>query len=144
MSEAIFYELPRGGYGVLRTSLEQARLPTVDLEEPDRTFFGLSDDKGPIGYIGVEGTGPERLLRSLVVLPSRRGERHGARLVRHVETMFAGEARLHLLTTAAAEFFRSLGFVDADRAQAPAVVATTGQFASLCPASATYLVKDLR
>ena len=26
--------------------------------DPRRMFFGLSDDRGPIGYVGLEGDGP--------------------------------------------------------------------------------------
>jgi N-acetylglutamate synthase-like GNAT family acetyltransferase len=141
---ATFFEVPRGGYDVLRIALEQARLPTDDLDGPDRCFFGLSDQDGPIGYIGVEGSGEDRLLRSLVVLPSRRGHGHGVRLVRDVESMLAGHVRLHLLTNTATDFFRALGFAEAARAEAPDNIASTQQFSSLCPASAAYLVKDLR
>ena len=144
MTEATFFEVPRGAYDVLRIALEQALLPAGDLDEPDRSFFGLSDADGPIGYIGVEGTGEDRLLRSLVVLPGRRGHGHGAELVRCFEKMLAGQVRLHLLTNTATDFFRGLGYAEADRAEAPAEIALTQQFSSLCPASAAYLVKDLR
>ena len=41
------------------------------------------------------------------------------------------------------EFFRRLGYVDADRDAAPAFIAATAQFTSLCGPRATYLVKDL-
>ena len=39
---------------------------------------------------------------------------------------------------------RRLGFADADRAEAPPGIAATEQLASLCPASASYLVKDMQ
>lgn len=142
MSRTIFYEVPRGAYDILRSTLEQAGLPTSDLEEPGQLFFGLSDDQGLIGYIGLEGDGPDRLLRSLVLLPSRRGFGHGRELVERLERCVAGAVeRLHLLTTTAAPFFRANGFVDADRATAPAPIAASREFAALCPASAAYLVK---
>ncbi|WP_363754654.1 hypothetical protein [Sphingobium sp. LSP13-1-1.1] len=51
--------------------------------------------------------------------------------------------RLHLLTNGKAEFFRALGYADADRDRAPDFIAATAQFASLCGPRATYLVKDL-
>ena len=144
MSETIFSELPRGAYDVLRLALERAGLPIDDLDAPGRTFFSLSDPHGPIGYIRLEGSGADRLLRSLVVLPSRRGAGHGQAIVRALEAVAAGDvARLHLLTTDAAPFFRALGYADADRARAPDPISATAQFTSLCPASATYLVKEL-
>ena len=54
MSGKVFYEVPQGAYDTLRVALEQAGLPTSDLDEPGRLFFGLSDDRGLIGYIGLE------------------------------------------------------------------------------------------
>lgn len=144
MSETVFAELPRGVYDVLRLALESANLPVHDLDAPGRTFFSLSDPRGSIGYIGLEGSGADRLLRSLVVLPTRRGAGYGQAIVRALEATAAGEvARLHLLTTGAAPFFRALGYADADRAEAPEAISATAQFTSLCPASATYLVKEL-
>ena len=145
MSRITFSPVPHGHYDVLRLALEAARLPTDDLMERDRSFFLLSDDDGPIGFIGIEGSGPDRLLRSLVVLPSRKRRGHGGLLVAHAEAFARqdGVERLHLLTTTVAGFFRARGYLPADRATAPAAISETAQFASLCPASAAYLVKEL-
>ena len=144
MTDLVFTDVPRGGRDVLRLQLEVAGLPTDDLDDPGRLFFRLSDRDGPIGYVGLEGEGPDRLLRSLVVMRSSRGQGHGRDLVRRLEQR-CGDAveRLHLLTTGAGPFFRSLGYIDGDRGKAPPAIGSTAQFASLCPATATYLVKDL-
>lgn len=130
---------------VLRLALDAALLPTDDLNEPGRCFFELSDDQGPIGFVGTECDGRDRLLRSLVVLPSRKRLGHGSLLVAHVEAeaLRDGVERLHLLTTTAADFFRARGYRDADRATAPDVIRATAQFSSLCPGSAAYLVKEI-
>lgn len=144
MSGQTFYEVPREAYDNLRAALNQAGLPTTDLDEPDRLFFGLSDERGLIGYVGLEGDGPDRLLRSLVILPSRRDLGHGRELVARLERCVAGAVeRLHLLTTTAAPFFRANGYADADRAAAPPSIAASREFTALCPASAAYLVKAL-
>lgn len=144
MSGEVLYEVPRSAYDILRAALDQARLPTSDIEESSRLFFGLSDDRGLIGYIGLEGDGPDRLLRSLVVLPSRRGLGFGRELVKHLERCVTPAVeRLHLLTTTAAPFFRAHGYADADRTAAPASIAATREFTALCPDSAAYLVKAL-
>lgn len=144
MTGLIFTDVPRHGRDVLRLQLEIAGLPSGDLDEPGRMFFRLSDQEGPIGYVGLEGEGSDRLLRSLVVMRSRRGQGHGRELVRRLERVCDGAVdRLHLLTTGAAPLFRGLGYVDGDRTKAPPAIASTAQFISLCPASATYLVKDL-
>ena len=145
MSRSIFSPLPPTGYNVLRLALEVAQLPFGDVDEPAREFFELSDDQGPIGFVGLEGEGPDRLLRSLVVLPSRKRQGHGGLLVAHAEA-FAGREgveRLHLLTSTVGDFFRARGYRPADRSQAPAAIAATAQFTSLCPGTAIYLVKEL-
>lgn len=145
MSRVAFSPLPQGQQDTLRPALVAAQLPTDDLDQPSRTFFQLSDDNGPIGFIGLEGDGSDRLLRSLVVLPGRKQQGHGGLLVAHAEavTRHGGVVRLHLLTSTVADFFRARGYRPADRAGAPAGIAATAQFASLCPGNAAYLVKDL-
>lgn len=145
MSRSAFSPIPAGHYDMLRRALKAAGLPTDDLAEPDRLFFQLSDDQGPIGFVGLEGKGDDRLLRSLVVLPTYKRKGYGGSLVAHVEA-FAREERVervHLLTIDAADFFRARGYGPADRATAPVAISGTAQFASLCPASAVYLVKEL-
>lgn len=145
LSRITFSPIPHGDYDALRLALEAAHLPTDDLMEQDRAFFSLSDDDGPIGFVGLEGSGPDRLLRSLVVQPSRKRQGHGGSLVAHAEAFARqdGAERLHLLTTTIADFFRARGYQPADRASAPAAISGTAQFASLCPASAAYFVKQL-
>jgi len=146
LSRVTFAPITPDYYDVLRLALEVAGLPVLDLDDPGGTFFALSDDNGPIGFVGLEGYGADRLLRSLVVLPSRKRRGHGALLVAHAEAWArrADVARLHLLTTSAADFFRARGYRPRDRAEAPPAIAGTALFGSLCPASATYLAKDLK
>lgn len=145
MSRISFAPLASDSKEVLRLALEAAGLPIDDLDQTGRAFFELSDEQGPVGFVGLEGDGPDRLLRSLVVLPSRKRQGHGGRLVAHAEAQARGEGvqQLHLLTTTVADFFQARGYLPADRANAPPAIAETAQFKSLCPASATYLVKDL-
>lgn len=140
----IFFSEARHAEDVLRLALGAAQLPTDDLGAADQIFFSLSDDDGLIGFIGLEGDGADRLLRSLVVLPTRRGQGYGRMLVERLEGVIDGAVeRLHLLTSGTGEFFRRLGYVDADRDAAPTFIAATAQFTSLCGPRATYLVKDL-
>lgn len=145
MTRVSFTALAPGELNLLRAALEAAKLPVDDLDEPGRAFFELSDDHGPIGFVGIEGVGVDRLLHSLVVLGGRKRQGHGGLLVAHAEAhaRHDGTRRLHLLTTTVAEFFRARGYRPARRSEAPTAIAATAQFASLCPASAVYLVKDL-
>lgn len=143
MTELHFSEA-RHDDDVLRLALSAAQLPTDDLGGPDQMFFSLSDDEGLIGFIGLEGNGAGRLLRSLVVLPTRHGKGYGRMLVERLEGVVDGAVeRLHLLTSSTGKFFRRLGYADVDRDAAPACIASTAQFTSLCGPRATYLVKDL-
>ncbi|RYD59688.1 MAG: GNAT family N-acetyltransferase [Sphingomonadales bacterium] len=145
MSRTIFAPIALGAHDVLRLALDAAQLPTDDLDQPRRSFFELTDEQGLIGFVGLEADGADRLLRSLVVLPSRKRQGHGGLLVAHVESLARrdGVERLHLLTTTVADFFRARGYRPANRGDAPPAIAASAQFSSLCPDSAAYLVKDL-
>ena len=144
MSRVTFSPLPQGRHE-LRPALEAARLPTDDLDQPGRAFFELSDELGPVGFVGIGGGGPARLLRSLVLLPSRKRQGHGGLLVEHAEAVARRDSvrRLQLLKTTVADFFRTRGYRPAERGDAPASIIGTAQFTSLCPSSAAYHVKDL-
>jgi len=134
-----------GDLDELANVLSVAGLPTADLREPSRAFFRFDDETGLVGFGGLEGDGADRLLRSLVVIPNRRGLRLGRAMLvlTEQEARRLGVERLHLLTDSAAPFFRTNGYSDADRGVAPGPIATSREFTALCPASATYLVKVL-
>ncbi|WP_174273629.1 GNAT family N-acetyltransferase [Sphingomonas bacterium] len=141
MMDIYFSEIVHGG-DVLRLAFDAAQLPTDDLGGPDQMFFSMSDDQGLIGFIGLEGPGPDRLLWSLVILPTRRGHGYGRMIVERLEAVAASAViRLHLLTTGQGSFFRKLGYVAADRSAAPTIIAATAQFSSRCGPAATYPIK---
>lgn len=130
----------------LAQALDAAGLPNADVGQPGRRFFRYAAAGGePVGFGGLEGEGPDLLIRSVVVRPECRGGGYGRAIVRDLERQAAalGAARLHLLTTTAAPFFEHLDYRPAERTAAPRAIAATAQFASLCPASARYLVKLL-
>lgn len=96
----VYFSEARHADDVLRLALGAAQLPTDDLGGLDQMFFSLSDDEGLIGFIGLEGNDADRLLRSLVVLPTRRGKGYGRMLVERLEGVADGAVdRLHLLTS---------------------------------------------
>lgn len=145
MSGLIFTGFDPAHDEIFRMRLEMSNLPTDDLGGADRLFFRLSDDNGLIGYIGLEGSGHDRLLRSLVVMNGRRGQGYGRQLVERLEVLArdGNIERLHLLTTTAAPFFQAIGYAVTDRASAPAPIAASVEFTTLCPANATYMTKGL-
>ena len=145
MTSMVVTMLRSGDLDEMAAPLTAAKLPIADLGEPGRTFFRFDDAEGLIGYGGLEGEGADRLLRSIVVVTNRRGRGSGRAIIAALEQQAraAGVVHLHLLTTTATSFFRSLGFADASRECAPATISTSHEFTALCPASAAYLVKAL-
>lgn len=125
--------------------LSAAGLPTQDLLQPDRMFYSFHRGETELGYGGIEGSGPARLIRSLVVVPGHRKSGVGTLLLRELERIAEanGAQSLHLLTTTAPEFFEARGYERRERSLAPRVISSSAEFEGLCPASAVYMVKVL-
>jgi len=137
--------LANAGLHDLRMLLNEAGLPTQDLLLPDRRFFRF-DEKGELlGFGGIEGIGTDRLLRFLVVMEGRRGLGLGRRMLEMLEHIASadGALRLHILTNTAPDFFSTNGYRVALRDEAPESISNSVEFKSLCPDSATYMVKDI-
>lgn len=130
----------------LIAALEAAGLPTDDLHEPGRRFFRFEDAEGLIGFGGLEQLGPDVLVRSIVVIDSRRGGGHGGAILSWLEAESAnqGAAGLYLLTTTATAFFQRHSYVELPRSAAPNAIAASRQFSALCPTSAAFMFKELR
>ena len=128
----------------LAAALKPAHLPTEDLADGGRTFFGLDEGGQRVGYAGYELYGEEALLRSVVVLPEQRGKGYGRAITNAVlaEAAKAGARRAFLLTTTAEAFFAHEGFSPMDRADAPAAILATKQAATIC-STATLLARRL-
>ncbi len=125
--------------------LDGAGLPMDGVAEHFAQFVVAEDESTILGAAGLEIYEDQGLLRSVVVSPSARGRGIGATLVlRTIERARAAKASdIYLLTTTAAEYFERLGFVRVDRARAPAALAQSAEFKGACPASATFMRKDL-
>jgi len=127
--------------------LEAAGLPTAGVA-----------DRFPGGYVvvrveselvaaaGLELYGRVGLLRSVAVAEAWRGRGLAERLVddRVRAARAASLDTLYLLTTTAANYFRRHQFREASRAQVPAELSSSSEFASICPASAVCLERVLR
>ncbi len=135
--------LDRDALPQVRALLEAAHLPVADLATARPEFFGLRDDAGLVGVIGLERHGKAALLRSLAVRDDQRGRGLGTTLVRELEGRAPdlGVRELWLLTTTAEPFFRQLGYVPAPREAAPVAVRETAEFRGVCPTSAACLTK---
>lgn len=129
----------------IRRLLEASGLPQSDLVDATHVQFWVAREGAVIGAVGLERFGTSGLLRSLVVAPGARRLGVGARLVGALESAATagGVRNLVLLTQTAASFFARRGYAVIERSRAPAEVHESSEFKSLCPASATCMVKTL-
>jgi N-acetylglutamate synthase-like GNAT family acetyltransferase len=128
----------------LKAALARTGLPADDVGDPHLLFWRFETyEDVPAGFGGLEVHGSDALLRSIVTLPPVRQLGLGGAIVAKLED----EARVHecraiyLLTTSEAEFFARLGYAPCAREDVPEAIRACAQFASLCPADATVMVK---
>ena len=129
----------------LAAALRAEDLPTDDLQEGGKRFFCFQGSGRDIGYAGLELCGPDALLRSIVTSPDARGAGHGRDIVSWLAAYAAtrGVRRLYLLTKTAEGFFTKQGFTPVPREAAPDAIRKTREFASLCPATAVLMSREV-
>jgi amino-acid N-acetyltransferase len=126
--------------------LAAAQLPTEDLTAAHcEHFFFAGSPTEPTGLVGLELFGNVALLRSLVVVPAKRGTGEGAALLKHAEdhARSQGVEALYLLTTTAESFFAKHGYQRAVRESAPAAIRACREFADICPATSAFMMRQL-
>ena len=132
----------------LAALLRAAGLPDGDFSPHLGRFLVARDLAGVIaGAVGAEvaqGGGEDALLRSLLVVPARRGAGLGRRLVDELERRAAGWGvrRWWLLTTTAEAFFAARGFRVVERSAAPETMRATGQFSGGCGRTAVCMTRE--
>jgi amino-acid N-acetyltransferase len=133
-----------GDWSIFLDLLNLAALPTSDLQAGSR-FFVLEDERGLVGFGGLQGSGSDQLIRSVVVVPGLRHRRMGPALVKRLveQAKADGAERLWLLTTEADQFFADLGWTAGERGSAPDTVRSTGLFQDICPSTAVLMVRSL-
>jgi len=132
---------------VVKRILSEAGLPVSDITaEHLAYFFGYGAEREPDGVVGIEPYGKAALMRSLAVVPSRRGAGVGTSLVAHIEqwALQQGIESLYLLTTTAESFFKQLGYNRTSREEAPLSIRNTKEFSGICPTSSVFMVKRLQ
>jgi amino-acid N-acetyltransferase len=142
VSELIARPVSESVMPLLAETLAAEGLPTGDLDHAGNRFFEFRDGGGTlVGFAGLQQFDSFALLRSVVVFPGARTQAHGTGIVNWLaaEAAQRGANELFLLTTTAAGFFEKRGFRPVDRNQAPAAIASTAEFTSLCPASAVLM-----
>lgn len=131
-------------YAAFVDALTVGGLPIDDLGDGGR-FFALHNAGELVGFGGLDGAGPNQMIRSIVISPTSRGRGYGQAVVQALveQAKAAGAERLWLLTTSAKGFFAGLGWAEANRASAPDPIRTSRQFAGLCPSSAVLMCRRL-
>ena len=132
---------------VIGALLQSAGLPALDGAAFRAEHFRIAQrDAQVIGAVGLERYDEHGLLRSLVVAADARGRGVGDALVEALEAhaRALGLHALVLLTTTAEPFFRQRGYAAIAREAMPVPVQRSSEFATLCPASAVCLRKELR
>lgn len=129
----------------VRVLLERAGLPTSDLATAKAQFIVIREGERVIATGALQPFGSAALLRSVVVAPDRRGIALGRRIVQELEgaALAAQMRQLVLLTQTAKEFFAHLGYRVIERDDVPLKIQASEEFRSLCPSSATCMVKEL-
>lgn len=132
-----------GDLPAVRDLLRRCELP-ADLEVAADCLLARRG-KVLVGCVALERYGADALLRSLAVGPEQRGEGLGRALVQRItrRARALGARRLWLLTTTAADYFATLGYVRVERASAPARLQASSQFAGVCPSTAACMVRPL-
>lgn len=125
--------------------LKANNLPVSDLSSGKRLFLVATIYGQLTGVVALELYCDSGLLRSLAVNSEFRKLNLGKKLVAEAENLGRenGLKQLFLLTTTASGFFSKLGWDITDRSSAPADLATSTEFSSVCPASAVCMTKKL-
>jgi amino-acid N-acetyltransferase len=130
----------------VQTLLQACALPFSDLIIGNCQDCLVVRDGGRVmACVAIERYGQEALLRSLAVHDSARGAGWARKLVTAIEAHAAvrGIRSAYLLTTTASSFFAQLGCREIGRTDAPQVLQSSTQFAGVCPANATCMVKRI-
>jgi amino-acid N-acetyltransferase len=126
--------------------LERHRLPPDGLRDHIATTLVARRAGSVIGTAALEIYEDGALLRSVAVAPEAQGHGIGRQLT-SAAVRWAHELQapaIYLLTTTAARYFPRLGFERIERADVPAGVRTSVEFASACPSTAIVMRRMLQ
>jgi amino-acid N-acetyltransferase len=128
---------------VVEALLEREHLPLAGLHDREQHMFVARAGNRIVGSASIELYGDAALLRSVAVDAQHRRTGIGGALTRAAVTFAQRRnvAAVFLLTTTAERFFPKFGFEIVDRADVPAAVQASAEFAHACPSSALVMRK---
>jgi len=129
----------------LRSLLAAASLPVDDVSTDVQEYVLAFSGTTFVGCVGLEPRGELALFRSFAVEPALRRRGLGTSLFERIvaRALLRGVKTAYVLTTTAERYCLAHGFERIDRSEVPASIASTGQFRSLCPASAACFRRHL-
>jgi len=138
--DAIKTDLP-----FIRLLLSNSNLPSDDFVGHIDTFVVIEENETVIATGGLEITGKEGLLRSIVVAPEYRRNDIAKKIYQLLELKAkrSGINMLYLITESAVNYFSNLGFFIIDRTDLPFPVMETKQFKELCPSTAIVMCRKI-
>lgn len=129
----------------IKSLLDDASLPSVDIENHLLNFLVLERFANLIGAVGMECYGDTALLRSLAIQKDYRNKGYGQELcyalLSKVKKMNINS--IYLLTETAEGFFSREGFQKIPREDVPHAIKQTQEYSNLCPEGAICMVKNL-
>lgn len=127
------------------TLLATERLPFDDLPKRLDNFFVMLAEDAVIAVAGMEVYGRSTLLRSVVVKNEYRNQGIATQMIEKVmEAARSKElARVFLLTETAKDYFLNNGFEIINREVVPPLVKRSSEFSTVCPSTATVMLKTL-
>ncbi len=141
----ILEPLPGDDLDELAVTLRESELPHHDLAGLAKRFFCASIGGEIVGYVGLEISGADALLRSAVIFIRARHRGYGRFMIERLLAVASeyGIERVWLLTTSAPGFFAKLGFADVARSAVPGALTASEEFTLQAPATAVCMVREL-
>ncbi|AKM02558.1 arsenic resistance N-acetyltransferase ArsN2 [Burkholderia pyrrocinia] len=129
----------------IESLLRASDLPVAGVAEYLPNFIVAVDARSVIACGGIEYHGNFALIRSIAVAAQARGRGLGKTIVSRLLAECRGRAieAVALRTTTAENYFAGQGFVRVTFGDVPRPLLSSGQFAGVCPASATVMLKVL-
>lgn len=145
-TEWLFRNALKNDWNQVSKLLTEVKLPLEGAEEALTDFTLAFRDEELVGSAGLERYGKVALLRSVAVVQTERNSGLGQELVHRLLDWAYEEGieQVVLLTTTAANFFPRFGFHSIPRTEMPQAAKVSAEFSSVCPASATVMLLDLK